>query len=282
VGWLTDPLNWWVTPFTDNPFMRDALLAALLTVICTSVVGTWVVLRGLSFLGDALAHGVLPGIAIAWTLGQSTAVGALLAALAMVGGVSAIKASSPLPDDASIGVLFVGFLALAVVIMSARGGSGDLNRFLFGSITGVDTPGLTRSAIMATVTVVVAAVGHRAMVMTTFDSAQARVAGFAPRITHLALLVMTALAVVASFDTVGSLLVFAFLIAPPATASLIVGTIPRIMVTAVLIGSAAAAIGLLISYHHRSAAGATMALVSVTFFLIGLLAHNFRTQRNVA
>jgi len=90
------------------------------------------------------------------------------------------------------------------------------------------------------------------------------------------------LAVVASFDTVGSLLVFAFLIAPPATASLIVGTIPRIMVTAVLIGSAAAAIGLLISYHHRSAAGATMALVSVTFFLIGLLAHNFRTQRNVA
>jgi len=282
VGWLTDPLNWWVTPFTDNPFMRDALLAALLTVICTSVVGTWVVLRGLSFLGDALAHGVLPGIAIAWTLGQSTAVGALLAALAMVGGVSAIKASSPLPDDASIGVLFVGFLALAVVIMSARGGSGDLNRFLFGSITGVDTPGLTRSAIMATVTVVVAAVGHRAMVMTTFDSAQARVAGFPPRITHLALLIMTALAVVASFDTVGSLLVFAFLIAPPATASLIVGTIPRIMVTAVLIGSAAAAIGLLISYHHRSAAGATMALVSVTFFLIGLLAHNFRTQRNVA
>lgn len=282
MGWLTDPLNWWVTPFTDNPFMRDALLAALLTVICTSVVGTWVVLRGLSFLGDALAHGVLPGIAIAWTLGQSTAVGALLAALAMVGGVSAIKASSPLPDDASIGVLFVGFLALAVVIMSARGGSGDLNRFLFGSITGVDTPGLTRSAIMATVTVVVAAVGHRAMVMTTFDSAQARVAGFAPRITHLALLVMTALAVVASFDTVGSLLVFAFLIAPPATASLVVGTIPRIMVTAVLIGSAAATIGLLISYHHRSAAGATMALVSVTFFLIGLLAHNFRTQRNVA
>ena len=278
--WLTDPGDWWVTPFTDNPFMRDAAVAALLTVVCTSIVGTWVVLRGLSFLGDALAHGVLPGIAIAWAMGQSTAVGALIAAIAMVAGVNLIRSSSPLPDDASIGVLFVGFLALAVVIMSARGGAGDLNRFLFGSITGVDTPGLTRSAIVAGVTIIAAVIGHRAMVMTTFDPAQARIAGFSPRITHLALLVMTALAVVASFETVGSLLVFAFLIAPPATASLLAGTVARIMVTAVGLGCVAAIVGLLISYHHRTAAGATMSLVSVSLFAIGLAIHNLRSRQS--
>src|SRR5918994_2463655 len=133
--------------------MRDALLAGVLTVITTSVVGTWVVLRGISFLGDALAHGVLPGIAIAFIMGASTTVGALVAAGAMVAGINLIRARSPLPDDTSIGVLFVGFLALAVVIMSTRRASytGDLNRFLFGSVAGVTGDDLVLQAITAVI-----------------------------------------------------------------------------------------------------------------------------------
>ncbi|MEL0041161.1 MAG: metal ABC transporter permease, partial [Ilumatobacter sp.] len=91
-------------PFTDNTFMREALAATVLAVACTSVIGTWVVLRGLAFLGDALAHGVLPGIALAWVVGIDTSIGAIIAALVMVGGVGLIRQSSPLPDDASIGV----------------------------------------------------------------------------------------------------------------------------------------------------------------------------------
>ena len=220
MNWLVDPVDWWITPFTDNPFLRDALWAALLSVCCTSVIGTWVVLRGLSFLGDALAHGVLPGIAIAFVMGGNTTVGALLAALAMVVGVQVIRAASPLPDDASIGVLFVGFLALAVVVMSA----------------------------------------------------QARLIGFRPQLTHFALLVLLALSIVASFETVGSLLVFAFLIAPPSTATLLVKRVPLVMCVAVLIGSACALVGLLVSYHHDTATGATMALVTVIVFLVALLA----------
>ena len=80
MGWLTDPLAWWVEPFTDNTFMREALAATVLAVACTSVIGTWVVLRGLAFLGDALAHGVLPGIALAWVVGIDTSIGAIIAA----------------------------------------------------------------------------------------------------------------------------------------------------------------------------------------------------------
>ena len=169
--WLLDPIDWWITPFADNPFMRDALWAALLTVVCTSVIGTWVVLRGLSFLGDALAHGVLPGIAIAFVLGHSTTIGALVAALAMVGGVQLIRTASPLPDDASIGVLFVGFLALAVVVMSAqRGrGSGDLTRFLFGSINAVDTADLRTLLVVAAIALGGVIVLHRALLVGTFD-----------------------------------------------------------------------------------------------------------------
>jgi ABC-type Mn2+/Zn2+ transport system permease subunit len=268
--WLTDPWEWWVTPFVDNPFMRDALLAAGLAVLCTSLVGTWVVLRGLSFLGDALAHGVLPGIAIAYVTGVSTTLGAAIAAVAMVGGISLIRSSSPLPDDASIGVLFVGFLALAVVVMSAGAATGDLGRFLFGSINAVSRGDVVELTVIAAVTLAVVVVGHRALLIGTFDPVQARMAGFRPRLTHLTLLVLVALSIVAAFETVGSLLVFAFLIAPPATAALLARRVVTIMVAAVAIGVISALVGLLVSFHHRTASGATMALTTVVVFMLAL------------
>lgn len=276
--WLLDPVEWWITPFADNAFMRDALWAALLTVLCTSVIGTWVVLRGLSFLGDALAHGVLPGIAIAFVLGQSTTVGALLAAFAMVAGVQLIRSASPLPDDASIGVLFVGFLALAVVVMSAQrtSGAGDLTRFLFGSINAIDGSDLRTLVIVTTIVLVATVVLHRAFVVGTFDPVQAALIGFRPRLTHFALLVLLALSIVASFETVGSLLVFAFLIAPPATATLLVRSVPRVMALAVAIGAVSSVVGMLVSYHHATATGATMALTTVIVFLAALMANAAR------
>jgi len=273
--WLTDPIGWWIDPFVDNAFMREALLATVLAVACTSVIGTWVVLRGLAFLGDALAHGVLPGIAIAWVIGIDTSIGAIIAALAMVGGVAVIKQGSPLPDDVSIGVLFVGFLALAVVIMSAGAATGDLTRFLFGSINAVDGTDLARLGIVTAVVLTAVAIGHRALLVSTFDPLQARLGGLHPRATHLLLLALVALAIVASFETVGSLLVFAFLIAPPATASLLARRVVSIMALAVLLGCGASLVGLLVSYHHRAAAGGSMALTNVVVFMVALIARRF-------
>ena len=298
--WLTDPWSWWVEPFVDNGFMRDALVAGLLTVITTSMVGTWVVLRGMSFLGDALAHGVLPGIAIAFIIGQSTTLGALIAAGAMVGGISLIRSHSPLPDDASIGVLFVGFLALAVVVMSTQRASytGDLNRFLFGSVAGVTNDDITRQAIVAAIAVGGVIVFYRAFLVMTFDETLASVLGLRPRLANAALLALVAIAIVSSFESVGNLLVFAFLVAPPAAASLIgrrVATghhavslassfgrrVPIIIVISVGLGSLAAVVGLLVSWHHRTAAGATMALTSViVFFCVLAFTSVVRTARS--
>lgn len=270
---LADPWGWWVEPFLDNPAMRDALWAVLLTAACTSLVGTWVVLRGMSFLGDALAHGVLPGLAIAFVIGVDPTIGALVAALVMVGGVNVVRSASPLPDDVSIGVLFVGFLALAVVVMSTQSASytGDLNRFLFGSITGVDGTDLVRQLVITALTVVGVVVLHRALLAGTFDERQAALLGLRPRLAHFALLALLALAIVGSFSTVGNLLVFAFLVAPPATATLVVHRVPTIMVVAVALGSLCGLIGLLVSYHHATAAGATMALTSVGAFFVALV-----------
>jgi len=277
---LTDPIDWWIEPFASNGFMRSALFAGLLAVLATSMVGTWVVLRGMSFLGDALAHGVLPGIAIAFVAGFNTTLGALLAALVMVGGVNVIRNHSPLPEDTSIGVLFVGFLALAVVIMSSQSGSyaGDLNRFLFGSITGVDNGDLIRQGTVALITVVGVLVFYRAFLVMTFDPTQAELLGLRPRLAHAVLLVLLALSIVASFEAVGNLLVFAFLVAPPATATLLVQNVPRIMATAVALGAVAVVVGLLISYHHDTAASATMALVAVALFIATLLATSLKTM----
>ncbi len=269
---LTDPWGWWVEPFTANGFMRSALAAGLLAVLATSVVGTWVVLRGMSFLGDALAHGVLPGIALAFVLGIDTTIGALVAALAMMAGISLIRSWSPLPEDTSIGILFVGFLALAVVILSSQSGSytGDLNRFLFGSITAVGRRDLIGQAVAAAVSVVGVVVFYRALLVMTFDEVQARLLGLRPRLAHGVLLVLLAISIVSSFRAVGNLLVFAFLIAPPATAILLVRRVPVIMVVAVALGSTSVIIGLLVSFHQGSAAGATMALTAVVVFLVVL------------
>ena len=163
----------------------------------------------------------------------------------------------------------MGFLALAVVILSSASGSytGDLSRFLFGSITGVDQDDLRRQAIAAAVVLVGMVVFYRAFLVMTFDRAQAQVLGLRPRLAHAILLVFLVIAIVASFEAVGNLLVFAFLIAPPATAVLLVKGVPRIMVAAVLIGAGSTVVGLLISYHHNTAAGATMALATVVVFL---------------
>ena len=269
---LTDPLGWWITPFVDSELMRDALLAGLLTVVTTSLVGTWVVLRGMSFLGDALAHGVLPGIAIAFIIGVDTSIGALIAAGAMVAGISVIRRHSPLPDDTSIGVLFVGFLALAVVIMSTQRASytGDLNRFLFGSITGLDSSDVIRQAIAAAIALVGVIVLYRAFLVMTFDASLASMLGLRPGLAQAALLALLAISIVSSFQSVGNLLVFAFLIAPPAAASLLVRRVPMIMVVSVALGALATLIGILVSYHHATAAGATMALTSVIIFFIVL------------
>jgi ABC-type Mn2+/Zn2+ transport system permease subunit len=269
---LTSPWDWWIAPFADNQFMRDALLAGILTVITTSVVGTWVVLRGMSFLGDALAHGVLPGIAIAFIIGIDTSIGALVAAGAMVFGITVIRRHSPLPEDTSIGVLFVGFLALAVVIMSTQQASyvGDLNRFLFGSITGLDDGDLLRQAIAAVIAVGGVILLYRAFLVMTFDVSLASMLGLRPRIAEGALLVLVAISIIASFQSVGNLLVFAFLVAPPAAATLVARRVPVIMVVSVLLGVTATIVGILISYHYDSATSATMALCSVVLFFIVL------------
>ncbi len=251
-------------------FMQNALAAGLLTVVAASLVGTWVVMRGLTFITDALAHGVLPGIAVAFVLGGNLLVGAAVSAAVMIAGVSLASARSRLGEDAAIGLLFVGMLALGVVIISRRGAyAGDLTTILFGDPLGV-TPGHLRTAAIAClVTVVVTVLLYRPFLALSFSRAKAQVLGLRPGLAHIAMLALVAVVVVTSFRTIGTMLVFAFLVAPPATAALVSRRVPVMMAVSVLVGGAAVVAGLLISYHYATATAATIAGLTVsTFFVV--------------
>jgi ABC-type Mn2+/Zn2+ transport system permease subunit len=252
-------------------FMQRALLAGLLAVLASSVVGTWVVLRNLSFLGDALAHGVIPGMALAVVWGFNLTAGALATAGLMVVGVSLVNRRSRLGEDTGIGLLFVGMLALGVIIISrSRSFTTDVQSLLFGDVLGVTAGDIRLQVVSAALVVVVSAVGYRAFLALSFNEAKAASLGLRPAATHLVLLLLIAVAIVSSFRAVGTLLVFGLLVGPPATAALLVRRVWLCMVVAVLFGWAAVVTGLLLSYHHSIAAGASMAGVSIALFFLVL------------
>jgi ABC-type Mn2+/Zn2+ transport system permease subunit len=263
--------------------MVNALAAGILVSVACAIVGTFVVLRGLAFIGDALAHGVLPGVAIAIIFGIPGMIGAAVGALVMIGGVSVVTTRSRLSSDSAIGLLFVGMLALGVVIVSrSTTFSGDLIRILFGEILGTG-PGDLAMQLVATVAVaVVAIVFARPFLMLCFDRDQAQVAGFSARRYDRLMLIMVAATVVASFQTVGTLLVFGLLLAPASAGALLANRIGPMMVTGAAIGSVSAYVGLLLSYYLNTAAGATVVLVATIAFFGVLTFVNIRSRGNLA
>jgi ABC-type Mn2+/Zn2+ transport system permease subunit len=265
VGWFTEAF--------EPEFMQRALLAGLLASVATAVVGTWVVLRGLTFLGDALAHGVIPGLALAVLWGFSPILGAFVAALIMSGAVTVVSRRARVREDTGIGLLFVGMLALGVVIISRSDNfTTDVTSVLFGDVLGVTTGDLRGQAIGAAAVVVASVVGYRPFLALAFNAEKAATLGLRPTLTHAALMVLLATAIVASFQAIGTLLVFGLLIGPPATASLLVRRVPLIMVAAVALGAATVVVGLAVSFHHDTAGGATIAGIGVAEFFLVLAA----------
>lgn len=272
-----------IQPFLDNEFMVRALLAGSLVAIACAIVGTFVVLRGLAFIGDALAHGVLPGIAGALLIGAPGVLGAAVGAVAMIAGVGFVRRRSRLSGDTAIGLLFVGMLALGVVMVSRSDSfSGDLTQILFGEVLGIETSELWLQAGAALLVAAAAAVCARPFLLLSFDHDQCRVAGFRADLYEWIMLVLVALTVVVSFQTVGTLLVFGMLIAPPATAALIARRVSAMMLLAAVLGIASVYLGLLISYHHDLAAGATIVLVEVVIFFALLIGRSLVASRPVA
>ena len=273
-------MDWLTEPFSFD-FMQRALAGGILAVLTTSVVGTWVILRGLSFMGDALAHGVLPGIALALLLDIHPMIGAAVAAVVMVGAISLVHRTTRLSEDTAIGLLFVGMLALGVILISRSGSFAvDLVAILFGDVLGTSAGDLIVQGVVAAVALGGVALFYRPLLVLSFNEQKAATLGLRPRLAHLIMMGLITLAVVASFPAVGALLVFGLLIAPPATAVLVARRVPTVMAIAAVLGMLEVGAGLLLSYHFDTAAGATMSGLAVAVFFVVLAAVRLRASRS--
>jgi len=269
-----------VTDAFSSELTQRALLAGLLAAITTAVIGTWVVVRGLAFMADALAHGVLPGIALAFTWGVDVTLGALASTAVMVWGIDVVHRRARVREDTGIGLLFVGMLALGVIIISRESTyAGDLTSFLFGDVLAVADRDLAVQAAIAIVTVGLVALLYRPFLALSFNREKATSLGLHPSLAHVAMLALLALAVVASFRAVGTLLVFGLLVAPPATAALLVRRLPVMTVVGAALGCLSVVVGLTVSYHADTAAGATIAGIAVAQFFVVLAARELLAVR---
>ncbi|WGD37066.1 zinc ABC transporter permease AztB [Lysinibacter sp. HNR] len=253
----------------STSFMMRALFGGMLVAVICAIVGTWAVIRGMIFLGEAMAHGLLPGVALAGIVGLPAIIGAYISASVMSLGVGYMSRRGRHSQDTSIGLFFVGMLALGVIIVShSRSAAIDLTSILFGDILAISNNDILLLAIALAVICVVALRWHRAFVALTFDRRVAHTLGLRPRTANVMLVVLVTIAVVFSYGAVGSLLVVGLLVSPVIAASYWVKRIPHIMLLASIVGCLAVVSGLLVSWYWETAAGATIVICSI---LVGIL-----------
>lgn len=254
--WLTDPFS--------VDFMVRALVGGGLAAVLCAVVGTWVLVRGTAFLGEALSHGMLPGVAVATLTGIPAVIGAAVSAGVMVFGVGALRRRARLSYDTSIGLLFVGMLALGVIIVSgSRSFATDVTAILFGDVLAVTRADLVGLGVAVLGALGLAVAFHRAFTAAAFDVRKAATLGLRPRLAEVVLIGLVTLAVVASYRAVGTLLVVGLLLAPAAAARAWTRHVSTTMLLGAGIGTVAVLVGLLVSWHAGTAAGASIAAVAV-------------------
>lgn len=275
-------MEWLLEPF-ELAFQQRALIGGALAALALALVGTWVVIRGMSFLGDALVHGVVPGIAVAILFNFNVLAGAIGAAAVMILGINLVHRQTTFSEDTSIGLLFVGMLGLGVILISRTDSyTGSLTAILFGDALGVTSSDIWLLAGLLALTFVAIVLLHRPFLALAFNEQKAQLLGLRPRLAHVALLGLITVAIVGSFQTVGTLLVFGLLVGPPATAALMVRRVPAMMAVAALIGVMSVTVGLIISFHANTSGSATMAVTPIVLFFVVLTFTSIRRHNAAA
>ena len=250
-------------------FMQRGMLAALIVGVLCSVIGCYVVLRSMAFLGDALAHAVLPGVAIAYLVGGSLSVGALLAALLVALGVGFFTRGGTLKEDTAIGILFAAALSLGVALISSiRTYAVDLTHILFGDVLAVGPSDLLLTGGLGLGILALVVIFYRPFLVISFDPVLAATLRMPAQLLRYLMLILIALTIVVSMQTVGVGLAAAMLVTPAAAAYLLTNRLPVMMLVSAVIGGLSGLIGLYISYYANIASGSAIVLVATLAFLI--------------
>jgi len=265
-----NPLDLLLTPLGYDFFVRALIASALVGVAC-AIVGSFVVLKGMSFIGDAVSHAAFPGIVIAYLIGAPIILGGAIAAIGTALGIGAITRRSGLRSDAIIGVLFAGMFALGVAIFSSIPNYvGDLFHFLFGDVLGISVGDLLALILLVFGLLLVLRLLWKELLFSTFDPLGAGAAGLPVRRLDDLLLILIAVTIVISLQAVGIVLVVAMITTPAATAQLLVKRFTAMIQVAALIGVSAAVVGLYVSYSLDIASGAAIVLLETLIFLLAL------------
>lgn len=257
--WLVEPLGY--------AFVVRGLVAGILAALACATLSAFVVWRGMAFVGDALAHAILPGIVVAYILGISLFVGALGSAVLAVIGIGLFSRRGHLREDTAIGVIFAGFFALGIFMLSRMVSSQDLSHILFGNILGVAGGDLIAMAVVVAIVILGVAAGFKELLVTSFDPSHAVAIGLSPELLRYGLLMLLALTTVVAIQTVGVVLVLALLVTPGAAASMVSRNMVQIMVLSVVFAVSATLIGFYASYYWNVASGSAIVLALTGFFL---------------
>jgi manganese/iron transport system permease protein len=266
-----NPIDFLLAPLEYEFFVRALVASALVGVAC-AVVGAFVVLKGMSFVGDAVSHSAFPGVVLAYLLGLPIILGGAVAAIGTALGIGALTRRSGLRADAVIGVLFAGMFALGVALFSSIPNYvGDLFHFLFGDVLGISFADLISLAVLASLLLLIVWVLWKELLFATFDPLGAGAAGLPVRRLDDLLLVLIAVTIVVSLQAVGIVLVVAMITTPAATAQLLVKRFGQMIALAALIGVTSSLVGLYVSYALDIASGASIVLTETFAFLVALL-----------
>jgi manganese/iron transport system permease protein len=259
IDWLIEPLQY--------SFIVRALLAAVIVGIVGSVLGTYVILRGMAFFGDALAHTILPGVVIAFLFGWPLAVGALVMGVLTALGIGALSGQGTIKEDTAIGVIFAGAFALGVALLSATGNyTVDLAHFLFGNLLGVSAADLWLSTVLGLIVLLTIFFFYKEFLVISFDPVLATTLRLPTNFLRYLLLILIAVTIVVSLQVVGIALMMAMLVTPAAAASLLTRRLPPMMAIAAVIGTVASVSGLYASYYLDIASGPAIVLVATLIF----------------
>jgi len=264
IEWLTKPLTY--------EFMQRGLLASTLVGVLCAVVGCYVVLRGMAFLGDALAHAILPGVAIAYLFNGNLMLGALVAAIVVAMLFGFLSRQGTIKEDTAIGILFAAALSLGVLLISSiRTYAVDLTHILFGNVLGVSSEDLILTAVLGVVVLGFIVVFYREFLVMSFDPVLAATLRMRAERFRTLMLILLALTIVVSLQTVGVGLVSAMLVTPGAAAYLLTRRLAPMMIVAALIGAVSSVVGLYLSFYLSVASGAAVVLTATLIFLLAFL-----------
>lgn len=255
----------------EYQFLQNALITSIIVGIVSGVIGSFIVLRGMSLMGDAISHAVLPGVAISYMLGINYLVGASFFGIMAAGLIGFVTQKSKIKNDTAIGIVFSSFFALGIILISFAKSSTDLYHILFGNVLAVRESDMIITAVIGIIVLLFVIFFYKELLVSSFDPTMAQAYGLNTRAIHYALMFLLTLVAVSALQTVGTILVVAMLVTPAATAFLWTNKLSVMIWLSAILSTVSSIIGLFFSYTFNLASGATIVLTTVCFFVIAFI-----------